>query len=126
MKAALMDRGGREECLFYRSPAAVGDEKSRPVSGSGRGNRRVFVQDLESVELDDILPFMLRIGIELAKRELLEALHRGRRIGVDPNRVPRFEDLGAELKRGAGRRSQLERVLLCAKSVDPRARSSHP
>jgi hypothetical protein len=63
-----MDR----EPLFYRSPVAVGDEESRSVPGLGGGDWRVFVQNLEAIELDDIIVLMLHVGIQLAEGELLE------------------------------------------------------
>jgi len=63
-----MDR----EPLFYRSPSAVGDEEGRSVLGLGGGDRRVFVQNLEAIELDDIVVLMLHVGIQLAEGELLE------------------------------------------------------
>src|SRR3954471_3661407 len=93
MNAARMDR----EPLLDRSPTAVGDQERRAVSrGRGR-NRRVFVEDLEPVELDHEVVFVLHVGIELAKRELLETLHRRGRIRIDSDGIPGFENLRAQV-----------------------------
>src|SRR6476620_4972740 len=124
MNAALMAVEGWSY-LFDRSPAAVGDEKRRAVLRSGRGNRRVFVQDLEPVELDHVFAFRSGIGIKLSKRQLLQTLDRGRWVGVDANRVPRLEHLRSQLERRARRRSELERVPLGSKSVDEQSRTGH-
>src|SRR6267143_3889493 len=98
MRPSSTGEGWRED-LFYRSPAAVGDEKSRSVfRGSGR-NRRVLVKHLEAVKLDHILALMPGVGVKLAQSELLETFDRRRRIRIYANRVPRFENLRSQLKR---------------------------
>src|ERR1700694_4813603 len=114
MNAARMDRGQ----LFYRSPAAVGDQESGSVPGSSRRDRSVFVENLEPVELDHVLVIALRVRIELAQSELLETPHRGRRIRVDRNRIPSFEDLRPQAKRLIRRSAKLEWLAARAKAVD--------
>src|ERR1700716_2883427 len=99
MNAARTDRGP----LFYRSPAAVGDEEGGSVAGGGRRDRSVFVENLEPVEPDDVLVVVPHVRIELAKGELLEATDRGRWIHIDRNRIPCFEDLRSQAKRLIGR-----------------------
>src|SRR6476469_5561253 len=94
--------------LLDRSPTAVGNEENRAVPGRGRRNRRVLVEDLEAMQLDDVLVVGTRGVVQLTQRKLLETLHRSRRVGVDANGVPGLEDLRPQLDSRPIARSQLE------------------
>src|SRR5881394_2055943 len=94
--------------LLYRSPAAVGNEEDRTVSGSGRRNRRVLIEDLPAVQLDNVLFVCPHIGIKLLEGEILETPHGGRGIGVDTDCIPGLEHLGPEMENRSASRSELE------------------
>src|SRR6266550_1298988 len=121
MKAARTGGGP----LLYRTPAAVGNEEDRAVLGRRRRNRRRFIEDLESVELDHIFAWVAPIGIKDLQRQLLETFYRCSGISVDGDRVPRLENLGSELENGSCTGSQLERLALYAKTVDERRCGLH-
>jgi hypothetical protein len=93
MSAARTDRA-----LFYRSPVAVGDEEDRPVLGRRRRNWRIFVQNLEAVELDDVIILVLHVGIELSQCELLETPDGGGWTRVDADGIPRLENLSPQVE----------------------------
>src|SRR5437868_7112180 len=121
MKAARTGGGP----LLYRTPAAVGNEEDRAVPGHRRRNRRRFIEDLESVELDDIFARVAAIGIERLQRQLLETLHRRSGISIDGDRVPRLENLGSELENGSLTGSEPERLPLYTKTGDERRCGLH-
>src|SRR3954466_15250859 len=107
MKAARTGGG-----LLYRSPAAVGDQKDGTVFGSRGRNRRVFVEDLEAVQLHDVLVIRAHIGIELPERDVLETPHGRRWIGIDANRIPRLQHLCSEVQNRPTSRSQPDGLAL--------------
>src|SRR3954464_11843649 len=111
--------------LLYRSPAAVGNQEDRTVSGGGRRNRRVLVEDLEAVQLHDVLVVRAHVGIELLEREVLEIPHGGGRVGIDADRVPGLEHLGPELENLAAARPEFERTALRPNGVHERRRLIH-
>src|SRR5436305_11513693 len=56
----ITGEGCGRAALFYRPPAAVGDEKRRAVPRSRRRDRRVFVEAFVTVELNDVVIEVLR------------------------------------------------------------------
>src|SRR5207245_1146640 len=61
----------------------------------------------------------------LSQCKLLETLHRGQRISVDADGIPRFEHLGPELKWSCRIRSQFERLAPRAQPTNERSRGFH-
>src|SRR5256714_17001 len=121
MKAARTVDAGRRTGglgLFYRSPAAAGNQEDRAVLRRGRGDRRVLIEDLEAVQLDDVLVGVTHVGVQLLERQFLEAAHRRQRIGIDSNGVPGFQNLCSEIERVSTAGSKLQGLTLNAEAAD--------
>src|SRR5256885_4851509 len=96
--------------LLYRSPPAVGDEESGSVFRGRPSDRSVLIENLESVQLDDVFVFMADVRVEFSQGDVLEVPDRSRWISVDADCIPSLENLGAEVQDGPRLRTQSYRI----------------
>jgi hypothetical protein len=107
-----------------RPSPAGNEEENRPIPHAGRREALRFVEDLESVQPNDIIIGLNTVRILTRESGALHREYRFRRWSIDANGVPEIHDLNADVKDRLIARCELEDGAVGAKTGDER-RSCH-